>query len=538
MIKKYYLGLDNGTTGTTALLLDETWKQVGRGYKELTQHYPQDGWVEQDALEIWESILYSTSVACETAGILPEQISCLGLDNSGETVVLWDKFTGLPVYNAIVWQDRRTARYCDSLKEQYGEYVKQHTGVMIDSYFSATKIKWIIDNVEGVKEKIAAGRILASTLDGWIFWKMTHGSLFITDASTASRTLLMDVHKGQWDDGLLELFGVRRSMLPEIRDSSAIFGYTDPLEFLGARIPIAGACVDQQSSLFGQACFEPGMTKCTYGTGCFMLMNTGSNLVESSHGILPTVAWRLGGKISYALDGGVYVTGAATQWLRDKLRIIGTAAEAEIMAFEAKDNGGVYFVPAFFGLAAPHWDSYARGVMIGVTGGTSREHIVRATLEATAYQVKDISFDGSEADRKKFFTRYHSYIDGTEPKGISTLYACGEGSEIPSWKEFSHPEGIAVGRETHIHKTAMCRLVMPNFAGKPRIIVGDHCEIGAGSTLAAVNRIVLENTVRVAENVHIKDYVYDDSFHSKTVQSSRQRAASRLSAVCASKRTC
>lgn len=390
MIKKYYLGLDNGTTGTTALLLDETWKQVGRGYKELTQYYPQDGWVEQDALEIWESILYATSVACETAGILPEQISCLGLDNSGETVVLWDKFTGLPVYNAIVWQDRRTARYCDSLKEQYGEYVKQRTGVMIDSYFSATKIKWIIDNVEGVKEKIAARRILASTLDGWIFWKMTHGSLFITDASTASRTLLMNVHKGQWDDGLMELFGVGRDMLPEIRDSSAVFGYTDPLEFLGARIPIAGACVDQQSSLFGQACFEPGMTKCTYGTGCFMLMNTGSNLVESSHGILPTVAWRLGGTISYALDGGVYVTGAATQWLRDKLRIISTAAEAEIMAFEAKDNGGVYFVPAFFGLAAPHWDSYARGVMIGVTGGTSREHIVRATLEATAYQVKDI----------------------------------------------------------------------------------------------------------------------------------------------------
>jgi len=390
MAKKYYLGLDNGTTGTTALLLDENWQQVGRGYKELTQFYPNDGWVEQDAEEIWQSILYAVSVACETAGILPEQISCLGLDNVGETVVLWDRNTGKPVYNAIVWQDRRTARYCDSLKEKYDEYVKERAGVMIDSYFSATKIKWIMDNVPGVKEKVEAGRILASTLDGWIFWKMTHGGLFITDASTASRTLLMNIHKGEWDPDLLDLFGVKRTMLPDIRDSSGLYGYTDPLEFLGARIPIAGAIVDQQSSLFGHACFEPGMTKCTYGTGCFMLMNVGNTPVFSPHGILPTVAWRLNGQMGYALDGGVYVTGAATQWLRDKLGIISTAAQTEQMALEAGGNGGVYFVPAFSGLAAPHWDSYARGTIIGLTGGTTKEHIVRATLEATAYQVKDI----------------------------------------------------------------------------------------------------------------------------------------------------
>lgn len=390
MIKRYYLGIDNGTTGTTALLLDENWRQVGRGYKELTQIYPQSGWVEQDADEIWESVLYAVSVACETAGILPEQIACLGLDNVGETVVLWDKYTGRPVYHAIVWQDRRTARYCDEIRETHGEYVKERAGVMIESYFSATKIKWIIDHVDGVKEKLAEGRILASTLDGWLFWKMTHGRLFITDPSTASRTLLMNIHSGEWDDGLLSLFQIDKSILPEIRDSAGIFGYTDPLEFLGARIPIAGAIVDQQSSLFGHACFAQGMAKCTYGTGCFLLMNTGESLMRSANGILTTVAWRLGGVMSYALDGGVYVAGAATQWLRDRLGIIETAAQTEQMAIEAGTNGGVYFVPAFSGLASPYWDPYARGSILGVTGGTTKEHIVRATLEATAYQVSDV----------------------------------------------------------------------------------------------------------------------------------------------------
>ena len=409
MAKKYYLGLDNGTTGTTALLLDENWKQVGRGYKELTQIFPADGWVEQDAEEIWDSILYAVSVACETAGILPEQIACLGLDNVGETVVLWDKTTGKPVYNAIVWQDRRTARYCDSIKEKYGEFVRERTGVMIDSYFSATKIKWVLDNVAGVRELADAGRILASTLDGWIFWKMTHGELFVTDPSTASRTLLMNLYTGEWDDGLLDLFGVKKNMLPEIHDSSELFGYTDPLEFLGARIPIAGGIVDQQSSLFGQACFYPGMIKCTYGTGCFMLMNTGNEPVMSSHGILPTVVWRIDGKMSYALDGGVYVAGAATQWLRDKLGIITTAAETEQMAIDAGSNGGVYFVPAFSGLAAPHWDSYARGSILGITGGTTKNHIVRATLEASAYQVKDI-LDAMKEDSGIDVTRMR--VDG------------------------------------------------------------------------------------------------------------------------------
>lgn len=389
MAKKYFLGIDNGTTGTTALLLDENWQQVGRGYKELTTFYPDDGWVEQDAEEIWDTVLYATQAACDAAGIKPTDIACMGIDNVGETVVLWDKTTGKPVYHAIVWQDRRTARYCDSMKEKWDDFVKARAGVMIDSYFSATKIKWILDNVEGVKEKVAQGRILASTLDGWFFWKLTKGQVFATDASTASRTMLMNYLTGKWDKDLLDLFEINPNMLAEICDSSHVFGYTEPDVFLGARIPIGGGIVDQQSSLFGQGCLEAGMTKCTYGTGCFMLMNTGNKPVNSPNGLLTTVAWQLDGKMSYALDGGIYVAGAATQWLRDKLGIIKSASETEKMALDAGTNGGVFFVPAFSGLAAPHWDSYARGTMVGITGGTTKEQIVRATLEATAYQVKD-----------------------------------------------------------------------------------------------------------------------------------------------------
>ena len=396
-MKQYYLGIDNGTTGTTALLLDENWQQVGRGYRELTSRYPQNGWVEQDAEEIWDSVLSAVADACREAGADPAQIRCLGLDNVGETVVLWDKITGKPVCPAIVWQDRRTAHLCDEISEEWGGFVRERAGTRIDAYFSATKIRWAIDNVPGVKEGVADGRILAGTMDAWLFWKMTGGKLFATDPSTASRTLLMNLRTGQWDDGLLDLFGVPEKILPEIRDSAGLFGYTDADCFLGVRIPIAGGIVDQQSALFGQACFTPGSAKCTYGTGCFLLMNTGSEPAVSEHGLLPTVAWQLNGQMNYALDGGVYVAGAATQWLRDKLQIIDSAAQTEQMALAAGSNGGVYFVPAFSGLAAPHWDSYARGTLLGVTGGTTREHIVRAALEATAYQVKDI-LDAMNAD--------------------------------------------------------------------------------------------------------------------------------------------
>lgn len=389
MAKKYYLGMDQGTTGTTTLLLDEKWNLVARGYKEHSQHYPQPGWVEHNPMEIWDSVLESINMALDIAGAKPNEIACIGLDNQGETVMLWDKETGIPVYNAIVWQDRRTARYADAMTELYGSQIREKTGLMIDAYFSATKIKWIIDNVPGVKEKIKAGKILAGTLDSWVIWKMTHGRVHVTDPSTASRTMLMNIHTGKWDQDILDIFEIDRKILPEICDSSTVYGYTDPLDFFGASIPIAGSVVDQQAALFGQACYTPGSIKCTYGTGCFMLMNTGDKPVYSKNGLLTTVAWSLNNKMTFALDGGIYITGAATQWLRDGLKIIKNASETEQMAYDAKSNGGVYFVPAFAGLAAPHWDSYARGTMLGITGGTTREHIVRATLESTAYQVKD-----------------------------------------------------------------------------------------------------------------------------------------------------
>ncbi len=367
MAGKYYLGLDSGTTGTTALVMDQDWNVAGRGYKELTQRYPHPGWVEHDAMEIWDSVLYAVSEACRKAGINATQ----------------------PVYNAIVWQDRRTAKYADSITEKYGNMVREKTGLMIDAYFSATKIRWIIDNVPGVREKIKEKKILAGTLDTWLIWKLTHGQVFVTDVTTASRTMLMNIHTGQWDQDILDALDIDKSMLAEICDSSHIYGKTDPLDFFGTEIPISGSAVDQQAALFGQACYKPGAIKCTYGTGCFMLMNTGDKPIYSRNGILTTVAWGLNGKMTFALDGGVYVTGAATQWLRDGLKIIDNADQTEAMAVAAGNNGDVYFVPAFSGLAAPHWDSYARGTIIGITGGTTREQIVRACLEATAYQVKD-----------------------------------------------------------------------------------------------------------------------------------------------------
>lgn len=389
MAKKYYLGLDQGTTGTTALIFDEEWNVSARGYKEHKQHYPKPGWVEHDPMEIWNGVLEAVKMAIRLAKISPTEIACIGIDNQGETVMLWDRNTGNPVYNAIVWQDRRTARYADTLTEKYGAMIRQKTGLMIDAYFSATKIKWIMDNVEGVREKAKKGDVIAGTLDSWVIWKMTHGRVHITDSSTASRTMLLNIHTGKWDKEIMDLMEINEKILPTICDSAMVYGHTDPLDFFGVSIPISGSVVDQQAALFGQACFAPGSIKCTYGTGCFMLMNTGKKPVYSDNGLLTTVAWKLNNKSTFALDGGVYITGAATQWLRDGLKIIKNPSDTEQMAYDAGSNGGVYFVPAFSGLAAPHWDSYARGTIIGITGGTTREHIVRATLEATAYQVKD-----------------------------------------------------------------------------------------------------------------------------------------------------
>lgn len=396
--KRYYLGLDQGTTGTTAMVFDENWDQIGRGYKEHRQIYPQPGWVEHDPMEIWESCLSTIAEAVCEAGIKVEELTCIGLDNQGETVMLWDRISGKPVYNAIVWQDRRTSKEADLLKEQYGEMIREKTGLVADAYFSATKIRWIMDHVPGIQEKIQQGRLIAGTLDTWMIWKLTHGRVCVTDITTASRTMLMNIHTGAWEDEILDIMGIPKSILPEIRECACIYGHTDPLDFFGASIPISGSLVDQQAALFGQGCFNEGMIKTTYGTGGFMYMNTGSKLVYSENGLNSAIAWGVDqGKRVFALDAGIYIAGAAVQWLRDKLKIIDHASDTESMAESVPDTGGVYFIPAFVGLAAPHWDQYARGTIVGITAGTTKEQIVRATLESIAYQIKD-NLDVMERD--------------------------------------------------------------------------------------------------------------------------------------------
>ncbi|MEH7385260.1 glycerol kinase GlpK [Bacillus sp. JJ1521] len=386
---KYFIGLDQGTTGTTALILDENWNMVSRGYAEQKQYYPQSGWVEHDPIELWENAKSSINSALEKAGLQINDITVMGLDNQGETVVVWNKNTGIPLYNAIVWQDRRTSRAADRLNEEWGSVIKEKTGLIVDAYFSALKIKWVLDNVDGAREQAENGELLAGTLDSWLIWKLTGGRLHITDYTTASRTMLMNINHGCWDEEILHKLQIPMSMLAEIRSSSEYYGDTDPTVFLGGAVPIAGSAVDQQAALFGQACLEPGTVKTTYGTGCFMLMNTGNKMIESNNGLLPTVAWGIDGKLTFALDAGVYITGAAIQWLRDGIQIVESASQTEELARSVPDTGGVYFVPAFVGLAAPYWDQYARGTMVGITGGTTRAHIARATLESIAYQVAE-----------------------------------------------------------------------------------------------------------------------------------------------------
>ena len=388
MRNRYYLGIDQGTTGTTSIIFDEEWNICGKGYFEHTQIYPEPGWVEHDPIEIWNKTKESVAVALANAEIRAIDLRAIGLDNQGETCMVWDKKTGKPIYNAIVWQDRRTANIADQMKEKYSELISEKTGLTIDAYFSALKIKWILDNVKDAWSKVDKGDLLVGTLDTWLLWKMTGGDIYITDSSTASRTMLFNLHENQWDDEILKIIGIPKSILPEIKDSAEIFGYTST-DFIDAKIPIAGSVVDQAAALFGQACFSEGSVKTTYGTGCFMLMNTGTKPIVSENGLITTAVWSIDKKVTFALDGGIYIGGAAVQWLRDGLKIIKSADETEAMAKAVKDSGGVYFVPAFTGLAAPYWDQYARGTLIGITGGTTREHIVRATLEAIAFQVAE-----------------------------------------------------------------------------------------------------------------------------------------------------
>ena len=397
MKKKYYIGLDQGTTGTTTLLLDEDWNIVARGYKEHTQYYPKPGWVEHDPMELWQKVMESMNMALKLGGVDESCVACIGIDNQGETVMLWDKVTGQPLYNAIVWQDRRMARYADELTAEYGELIREKTGLMADSYFSGLKIKWIIDNVEGVREKVANGRVLAGTLDTWLIWKMTQGRVHVTDYTNASRTMLFIIHTLDWDDKMLEVLEIPREMLPEVRRSSEVYGQTNIGGKGGTRIPISGIAGDQQAALFGQLCVKEGMAKNTYGTGCFMLMNTGEKAVKSENGLLTTIACGPTGEVNYALEGAVFMAGASIQWLRDEMKLINDAYDSEYFATKVQNTNGVYVVPAFTGLGAPYWDPYARGAIFGLTRGVNANHIIRATLESIAYQTRDV-LEAMQAD--------------------------------------------------------------------------------------------------------------------------------------------
>lgn len=398
MNKKYILALDQGTTSCRAILFDQKSQILGIAQKEFTQYYPQPGWVEHDAEEIWSTQYGVIAELLARLQVNPDEISGIGITNQRETTVIWDKETGKPIHPAIVWQCRRSTEVCDNLKARGLEPLfKVKTGLVIDAYFSGTKIKWILDHVPGAREKAERGELLFGTMDTWLVWKLTQGQIHVTDYSNASRTLLYNIRELQWDEQLLHELDVPRAMLPVVKPSSHIYGKTSAGIFFGHEIPIAGIAGDQQAALFGQTCFEPGMAKNTYGTGCFMLMNTGDRMIESQSGLLTTIAWGVDGKVSYALEGSIFVAGAVIQWIRDELKFIETASDSEYFASKVPDNGGVYVVPAFTGLGAPHWDMRARGAIFGLTRGSGKNHIIRAALESIAYQTRDV-LSAMEAD--------------------------------------------------------------------------------------------------------------------------------------------
>ncbi|MGL4452022.1 MAG: glycerol kinase GlpK [Sarcina sp.] len=390
-MKKYLIALDQGTTSSRAIIFDKKGKIIASAKHEFEQIYPQAGWVEHNPMRIWGTQSGVFREVLEAGMIEPAQIAAIGITNQRETTIVWEKSTGKPVYNAIVWQCRRTADMCEELKEQgYEGIIKDKTGLLIDAYFSGTKIKWILDNVEGAREKAENGELLFGTVDTWLIWNLTRGKAHVTDYSNASRTMLFNINTLEWDEEILDILNIPKSMLPKVKSSSEIYGYTDKNMLAGAEIPISGCAGDQHAALFGQSCFDKGMAKNTYGTGCFMLMNTGIKRVESKNGLLTTIAWGIDGKVEYALEGSVFIAGAAVQWLRDELKMVSDSRESELFARSVKSSNGVYVVPAFAGLGAPHWDMYARGCVVGLTRGSNKAHIIRATLESIAYQTKDI----------------------------------------------------------------------------------------------------------------------------------------------------
>ena len=401
MRQQYILALDQGTTSSRSILFDKSGNVVAVAQKELTQSFPQPGWVEHDPVEIWESQMLTAHEVMRKSNIDATHIAAIGITNQRETTVIWDKKTGIPVHNAIVWQDRRTASACEEIKrkKELAKYITDSTGLVIDSYFSATKIKWILDNVKNARKRAEDGELCFGTIDSWLTYNLTKGQLHITDYSNASRTMLFNIKTKKWDDKILTALKIPRIILPEVVDSSQFYGLTSRDIFVEKQIPIAGIAGDQQAALFGQGCFLEGTAKNTYGTGCFMLMNTGSKPVKSKAGLLTTIAWSIGGKVEYALEGSVFIAGAALQWLRDGLQLIDHAEDSERLAKSVESTDGVYVVPAFVGLGAPYWDSEARGAIYGITRGTTRDHLVRATLEAIAYQTRDV-LNAMEADSK------------------------------------------------------------------------------------------------------------------------------------------
>ena len=390
MSEKYIMALDQGTTSSRAILFDKDGTIASLAQKEFTQLYPQPGWVEHDPEEIWSSQFSVLAEVIAKKGIHTKDVAGIGITNQRETTIIWDRTTSAPIYNAIVWQDRRTAAFCDELKAQgKSEMIQQKTGLIIDAYFSATKVRWILDNIPGARARAENGELAFGTVDSWLIWKLTGGKLHITDVSNASRTMLMNIHSCEWDNELLSLFNIPAAILPQIKPSSKVYGVTEAI-VKNANIPIAGIAGDQQAALFGQMCIQPGMVKNTYGTGCFMLMHTGEKVVISKNNLLTTVAWQINNKTEYALEGSIFIAGAVVQWLRDGIHMIRSSADIEEMASGTKDTGGVYFVPAFAGLGAPHWNQHARGTLFGVTRGTTQAHIARASLESIAYQTTDV----------------------------------------------------------------------------------------------------------------------------------------------------
>ena len=453
--RRFVLALDQGTTGSTALLIDPEGEVRARGYAELTQHYPQPGWVEHDPVQIWTTIGQAASQAVASSGIAPGEIAAVGITNQRETTILWERASGRPVGNAIVWQCRRTAALCERLKaDGVGPEVRRKTGLVVDPYFSGTKIRWMLDHDPALRPRAERGELCFGTVDAWLLWQLTGGTVHATDPSNASRTLCYDIHRRAWDEGLCGILGVPMALLPEVKPSAGVFAQTTKSAWLPGDIPVAGIAGDQQAALFGQACVEPGMAKNTYGTGCFALLNTGERAVASTEGLLTTVAWTVESTTSYALEGAVFIAGAAVQWLRDGLGIIKQAAETQILAESVPDTGGVYLVPAFVGLGAPYWDPYARGTLTGLTRGTTRAHLARAALEAIAYQSRDVldtmrresgvplttlRVDGGAA-ANDFLCQFQADVLGvevlrpsvTETTGLGAAYLAGVGAGL--WK--------------------------------------------------------------------------------------------------------